>query len=128
MHADDKLGRMKTSLLPEETIIVEGGANLLRGAEHVGGRLYLTNRRLIFESHALNFQSGDTTLDLDSVDGTEPCWTRFLGFLPLAPNSVAVRTKDAKEYRFALFDRTRWKQQIDSQRRKSSGPLIRERS
>ena len=35
---------MKIELAPSETVIREGGANLQRGWEAVGGRLFLTNR------------------------------------------------------------------------------------
>lgn len=41
----------------------------MRGWEGVGGRLYLTNRRLVFESHAINLQTGTTDIPLaDIVD------------------------------------------------------------
>ena len=36
---------MKTPLLPGETPVKDGAANLQRGLETVGGRLYLTNQR-----------------------------------------------------------------------------------
>ena len=40
---------MKTELNPNEALIKKGGANLQKGAESVGGYLYLTDQRLIFE-------------------------------------------------------------------------------
>ncbi len=45
---------MKTQLNINEEIIKKGGANLQKGIEAVGGFLYLTNERLIFESHKFN--------------------------------------------------------------------------
>lgn len=47
---------MRMPLLSGEQLIKEGFANLQRGWEALGGRLYLTNQRLIFESHPFNIQ------------------------------------------------------------------------
>lgn len=59
---------MKIHLRPEETLLREGAANLQRGMETVGGRLFLTDRRLHF------------------------CWTRFLNRVPVFPSALAVET------------------------------------
>jgi hypothetical protein len=40
-----------------EIIVKEGGANHFRGKEGVGGKLVLTDRRLIFKSHKFNIQN-----------------------------------------------------------------------
>jgi hypothetical protein len=44
-------GLMKTTLGDGEMIIKEGTANLQKNIETVGGKLYLTNQRLVFEAH-----------------------------------------------------------------------------
>ncbi len=107
---------MKTPFLSGESPVKDGAANLQRGIETVGGWLYLTNQRLIFESHAFNIQTGGTIIPLVSITGARKCWTRFLNLIPLVPNSVAVAAKDGKEYRFATFSRQAWIDAIDSQR------------
>lgn len=107
---------MKTQLEPGETILREGAANLQRGLETVGGRAWLTDRRIVFEPHAINVQTQVATIPLADVASTTPCWTRFLGFLPLFPNSLAVATRDGREYRFVLFGRHAWKSAIDGAR------------
>jgi len=73
---------MKTELKEGETIIKEGLGNLQRGIETVGGKLYLTNRRLIFEAHSFNIQSGTSEIPLSFVQDMRKCWTKLLGFLP----------------------------------------------
>lgn len=98
---------MKIELAPGERMIKEGAANLQRGIETVGGRLFLTDRRLVFASHAFNVQSGATEIPLRDIRSTAPCWTKFLGLIPLMPNSLAVRT-DQAEHRFVLFGRGPW--------------------
>jgi hypothetical protein len=107
---------MKTETLPGEEIIKEGGANLQRGLETVGGRLFLTNQRLVFESHAFNLQTGATIIPLADISETMPCWTRFLNLIPVTPNSLAVSTSEDQQHRFVLSGRTEWKTAIDTQK------------
>ncbi|HBN54099.1 MAG TPA: hypothetical protein DD456_08765 [Stenotrophomonas sp.] len=97
-----------------ETLLREGAANLQRGMEAVGGRLFLTDRRLLFRSHGFNVQDGDTEIPLARIRGARPCWARLLGVLPLLPNSLAVAT-DERDYRFVLFGRRQWLAAIEAQ-------------
>jgi len=99
---------MRTKLKYGEVIIKEGVANLERNIESVGGKLYLTAKCLIFEPHRMNIQSGISVIDLSSVECTRNCRTRFLGFLPTFHNSLAVCTKEGKEFRFVLHNREEW--------------------
>lgn len=107
---------MKTELRPGERLLREGPANLQRGWETVGGKLFLTSERLVFESHAFNVQRGVTEIPVAEVTDARPVWTRFLGLLPLFPNSLAVTTKAGAEHRFVLFDRMGWAEAIDAAR------------
>ena len=106
---------MKTQLQPGEKFVKEGAANLQKNIETVGGKLCLTNQRLIFESHNLNVQGGVTEIDLSNVKSSLPCWTKFLGLFPVFPNSLAVFTKQGMEYRFVLFGRHAWAAAIEAQ-------------
>lgn len=106
---------MKTETRPGESMVKEGPANLQRGIEAVGGKLSLTDQRLVFESHALNVQTGATEIELANVTGTETCWTKFLGLVPIAPNSLAVRTEGGEDYRFVLWGRDSWITAIEGQ-------------
>ncbi len=105
---------MKTELQQGEEIIKKAPANLQKGIETVGGHLYLTNQRLVFETHSLNVQRGVTGLYLTNISSTRKCWTKFLGTIPLLPNSLAICTKQGKEYRFVIFGRTAWASAIES--------------
>lgn len=99
---------MNTTLAPNETIVKNGAANLQRRIETVGGKLYLTNRRLIFESHAFNVQRGATSIPLGDIASVAKCWTKFLNLIPLTPNSLAVTTTQGQEHRLVLFGRDAW--------------------
>jgi GRAM domain len=123
-HEREEIGSpMQTSLLGDEVIVKEGFANLQRGLEAVGGLLYLTDRRLIFESHKMNIQTGATIVPLDSIIGVRKCWTRFLNLIPIFPNSFAVTIEEEKEYRmvpreyrFVTFERAIWVKAIEEER------------
>jgi hypothetical protein len=99
---------LQTELVPGETVLKDGRANFQRGAEAVGGRLYLTDRRLIFESHTFNIQIGTTEIPLAEIAGLRKVWTKFLGVVPIAPNSIAVTTTDGSEHRIVCPKRGEW--------------------
>lgn len=105
---------MKITLNSDEKILRRGAANLQRGAETVGGELLLTDQRLYFRSHALNLQTGTTEIPLSHIRHMRPCWTRFLGLIPLLPNSLAVGLSDGTEHRFVLVGRKEWAAAIDA--------------
>jgi len=107
---------MKTPLRPGETLVRQGGANLQRKLETVGGHLYLTNERLVFESHRFNIQQGPEELELAQVQSTEKAWTKFLNVIPLFPNSLAVTLREGAEFRFVVFGRGAWQQAIERTR------------
>jgi hypothetical protein len=48
------------------------------------------------------------------MQSSQPCWTKFLGIVPLLPNSLAVFTKQGTEYRFVLFGRRAWAAAIEA--------------
>lgn len=107
---------MKTEQKENEQAIKSGLANLQKNIETVGGKLYLTNQRLVFEAHKINVQGGSTEIELSSIQSSKKCWTKFLGFIPLMPNSLAIHAKDGKEYRFVLSKRGAWAAAIDDAR------------
>lgn len=98
---------MTMDLASNETSIRHGWANLQRGWEAVGGHLTLTSQRLHFSPHRFNVRTEPAEIHVSAIQRVEPCWTRFLGLVPLAPNGLAVRTRD-EVYRFALYRRSAW--------------------
>jgi hypothetical protein len=112
----EKLGQAQPSHIRENEIVVkEGRANLQRGIEAVGGKLYLTDRRLVFEAHKFNIQSAPLQIELGSVVDVRKCWTRLWGIVPSVPNSIAVTTKDGTVHRFVVWGRESWIVAIEGQ-------------
>lgn len=107
---------VRTALLDGERLVKEGRANLERGLEMVGGRLFLTDQRIIFESHAFNVQRGTTIIDLREVVGVEAVWTKFLKVLPLRPNSIRIETHDGHDFRVVCVNREDWIREVNDQR------------
>lgn len=103
---------MHIELAPGEKLLKKGAANLQRGWEMVGGRLYLTTRRLHFSSHALNVNQGAQDIPLSEVVAVRPGWTKLLGLLPLVPNQLRVQT-EAGIFDFVVWGRASWKAAIE---------------
>ena len=99
---------MNTKLKEAEIIKKQGSANFQKDWESVGGHLYLTNKRLIFESHAFNVQAGTTIVDLNSIVDITKGWTLFLNRFPLFPNSITVSIKSGPPFKFVLYNREKW--------------------
>ena len=105
---------MKICLNPNENLMKEGNANLFRNIEAVGGKLFLTNQRLFFNSHAFNVQSGPLDIPILDIKHTELSWTKLFGIIPLLPNSITVTTIADVKHKFVVYGRNEWKRLIDN--------------
>ena len=105
---------MDITLDKDEELVKEGAANLQKGIEVVGGKLYLTNRRILFIAHALNIQGGLTEVPLADIKSIDYGWTMFLGFIPIWPNCLSLSTGKGEKYSFVLFGRKVWAKKIGS--------------
>jgi hypothetical protein len=103
----DYIPRLKNNITPallqEEVIEREGPANLRRGIEWVGGKLFLTNKRLVFKSHKLNIQKGQTNLALDKIENIHKK-TAF----PFLKNRVNILMREGKKYHFIITGCEEW--------------------
>ncbi len=76
------LKKVMIQIESDEQLLLEGGANHFKGAEGVGGKLVLTNRRLIFKSHNLNIQNHQQSIDISQIksirEKSNNIFSRFL--------------------------------------------------
>lgn len=86
-----------------ETILFQTNANHFKGAEAVGGRLFLTNARLVFLSHKLNIQQHEWTLDRSLIEGVARYKT-----LGIVANGLRIQTKGNKEEKFVVEEAATW--------------------
>ena len=82
-----------------ETIIIEGSANKMQFLGiNKGGQLILTNRRLIFKAHALNFGSKFDEIPLSEITRTD----KKLNIFCPTPNMIKICTLNGKTYQFVV--------------------------
>ena len=81
----------------------EGPANLFRGAEAVGGKLFLTNERLIFKSHKLNINTGQSDFTFGEIFVVSPRRTARL-----IDNGLRLRLVDGREFDIVVGNRETW--------------------
>jgi len=84
----------------DERTLTEVAANLFKGVEAVGGKLRITTKRLVFQSHSFNVQVGTTEIPLSSIDHLEK--EKSLGFIN---NQMVVVLKDGVRHRFVINNR-----------------------
>jgi hypothetical protein len=99
------------NLVPDEdeTILFETGANHFKGIEAVGGKLYLTTKRLIFKSHRFNFQKHTLSINLDEIAsvGRYKVWG-------ISNNGLLVKTKSGLTAKFTVVQPEEWLQHLDN--------------
>lgn len=103
-------GKSLTLISSEPTTIHEsteqeiraGAANHFMGSEGVGGKLFLTNKRLRFKSHSINIQVHELSIPLNRIVKIE----KVRGFL--AFNQIGVFLKDGSVEKFVVYNRDAW--------------------
>lgn len=110
LFMQSKMVRRQTAIeLPEgETVEFEGNANHFLNGEGRGGRLFLTNRNLIFQPHRMNLQRARVVIPRTDIAGAARCRT-----FGIVPNGVVVTHRDDKADRFVILgDRGEWVRRI----------------
>jgi hypothetical protein len=105
LFANSKIVKESTKIEthPDENIIFETPANHFKGMEGVGGKLYLTNKRLVFKSHKYNIQNHELSISLSDL--TKVYKRKTLG---LISNGFSIITRDAKTEKFVVEDLDKW--------------------
>lgn len=94
--------------LEGETVILSAGANHFKGMEAVGGKLYLLNNGLHFQSHKFNLQNHSLAIALDEIQKVD-----FFNNMGIIPNGLLVMTLDGKQEKFVIQHRKSWKEEIE---------------
>jgi len=102
---------MVLALKKGEKILADRVANLFRGIEGVGGRLKVTNKRLIFEPHAVNIQKQVLEVPMNQIK--EVNTRNTMGFIP---NGIMIKLASGQEYKFVVWKREELIRLIDENR------------
>jgi len=91
----------------DETLMLSGPANHFKTAEARGGRLYLTNKCLVFQPHKINLQTSQLNISLKDVSEAKTSWT-----FGIVPNGLVIKTKDQANERFVVNNPGKWRKAI----------------
>lgn len=91
-------------LLAGERLLKKGSANYSKSQfNNQGGRLYLTNKRLVFKAHLINIGDKLTVVNLADIISVKKA--RNMG---LIPNGMKVITRDGEEHKYSVWGRKKW--------------------
>ena len=102
-HLKKVAGKINPQLDENEATEIEGPANLFRGIEGVGGRIFLTSKKVIFKSHKMNIQRGQTGIEYQNIKELVERKTA-----KIIDNGIRIVTNDSKEYDFVVNERDLW--------------------
>lgn len=104
-----KKGRCPMS---EPVYIREGFANMFKGKEAVGGKLYLDEKMLHHKPHAINIQKEETAVLLKEVASVERVRNKLLG-MPLLNNGLKVTLQNGREVRYVVNKAGQWVEDVE---------------
>jgi hypothetical protein len=104
-----KIGKKITlGLTQDEQIEIEGPANLFRGMEGVGGKLFLTNKKVVFKSHKTNIQKRQTDINYKNIKEITERKTA-----KLIDNGIRIKTNDGEKFDFVVNEREKWIEKLN---------------
>ena len=101
-HFDSRI-----ELFTGETLLHQGPANHYVDNEAVGGWVYLTNKRILFVSHNLNYFIHNWEAPLSEVVGVSLCKT-----MKVIPNGLVLHTTQG-DRTYVVEKRKRWQREIN---------------
>jgi hypothetical protein len=106
---------LKQSATPQfhsdEHILKSSPANHVSRLITIGGWLYLTNKRLIFQSHTFVQPSYERIFSLATITDAQPSMTAWI-----VPNGLTITTRDGQIERFVVAQRQEWSAAIQAHR------------
>lgn len=106
-NSEPLMRNLKIDLEKDETILFQTVANHFKGIEAVGGKLHLTNQRLVFASHKFNFQNHQLSIGLPQILKVNKCKT-----LGIANTGLSVLTADNTIEKFVVQQPDEWINQL----------------
>jgi hypothetical protein len=95
----------------DEIILKEAGANHFKGKEGVGGKLVLTNKRLIFKSHKFNVQNHQENFDLTEIVSAQQA-----KIMKALNNGLLLELNNNEKHKFVVDAPSEWVSTIEHQK------------
>ena len=99
--------KITLELRENEVVELSRPANHFLGIEGVGGRIFITNQRFVFKSHAANLQAHELTVEYSEIRKVT-----FYNTLLIVPNGLMLILKNGKKEKFAVWKRHKVKDLI----------------
>ena len=106
----DPYKHVKLILEVDETVVKEGGANLMTGNKGEGGKLAITNRRLLFKGQRYDTRDFQFVIEYDKIENI-----RIYKSWKLLKNELHITMLDATKHRFAVDNPDQWLNAIEGQ-------------
>ncbi len=103
----------RPDLMSGEYIEVEGLANKFKGMFSIGGKLYFTNYRIIYNANKMNFHPRPTYISYSDIDKVSKRKTAFI-----FNNGLRVYIKNGDFIDFVVNDRALWLWEFENAIRK----------
>ena len=100
-YMEKKAERFRAEVKQEKKIICEGPANHKKGANAIGGWLFLTEDSIIFYPHKMNFSGQKFSVSVDNIANIET-----------KSNQLKLHTKTGETYAFVVNKANLWIQSI----------------
>ena len=106
----DPYKHVKLKLESEETVVKEGGANLIPVNKGEGGKHAVTNRRLLFKGQRYDTRDFQFVIEFDKIESirTHKSWK-------LLKNELHIAMTDGTTFRFAVDHPVQWLSAIEGQ-------------
>ncbi len=113
-----KRKKVSFDLSEDEVLVAETGSHSLGDAAATGGRLRITNRRIVYQPGFFNFHRRPLEIPLGEVEEVRK---DTMGIWPFV---ILIRTKSGNEYRFLVWERSRFLGIIRSQLAKQPPAVV----
>ena len=107
------LAKVIVSIDEDEQVIKEAGANHFKGAEGVGGKLVLTNKRLIFKSHRFNVQNHQQEFPVEKIVRLKTAKT-----VAFFQNAIILELEGNSVHKFVVDEPKEWVEIVYDQKSK----------
>ena len=98
----------------KKNIIMKSSAHYKKGISKIEGKLYLTDDKLEFKTLMISLRSEKFNINLEDISSVSLAWTNFFGLFPLLPNSILIKTKNDKSYKFTVKKSKKWISSINN--------------
>ena len=98
----------------KKNIIMKSSAHYKKGFSQIEGKLYLSDDKLEFKTLMISLRTEKFNISLVDISSVSLVWTKLFGLFPLLPNSILIKTKNDKSYKFTVKKSKKWINNINN--------------